>query len=128
MSSERGAMAVVMAGIIALLSVVVVATASLGVAYSARVQANIAADAGALAAAVATYPGVGRQSPAKEAQAVVARNGARLVSCACRVDPALSVRVVLVVAAVVVNVPVFGDLEIRGVSRAEFDPGRWLGR
>ena len=121
-------MALAMAGVIALLSVVVVATASLGVAYSARVQANIAADAGALAAAVATYPGTGRQSPAKEAQAVVARNGARLVSCACPVDPALDIRAVLVITAMVVNVPVFGDLEIMGVSRAEFDPRLWLGR
>ena len=118
MSSESGAMAVAMAGVIALLSVVVVATASLGVAYSARVQANIAADAGALAAAVATYPGTGRHNPEKEARAVVARNGARLVSCVCRVDPALRIRAVLV----------FGDLEIMGVSRAEFDPRLWLGR
>ncbi len=121
-------MAVAMAGVIALLSVVIVATASLGVAYSARVQANIAADAGALAAAVATYPGTGRQSPEKEAQAVVARNGARLVSCVCRVDPALRIRAVLVITAMVVDVPVFGDLEIMGVSRAEFDPRLWLGR
>ncbi|MCZ6506226.1 MAG: hypothetical protein O6834_09685 [Actinobacteria bacterium] len=128
MSSERGAMAVAMAGVIALLSVIVVATASLGVAYSARVQANIAADAGALAAAVATYPGTGRQNPAKEAQAVVARNGARLVSCVCPIDPALDIRAVLVITAMVVNVPVFGDLEIMGVSRAEFDPRLWLGR
>ena len=128
MSSERGAMAVAMTGVVALLSVVVVATASLTVAYSARVQANTAADAGALAAAVATYPGTGRQSPAKEAQGVVARNGARLVSCACRIDPALRVRAVVVVTAVVVDVPVFGNLEIRGVSRAEFDPRLWLGR
>ena len=128
MSSERGAMAVAMAGVIALLSVILVATASLAVAYSARVQANIAADAGALAAAVATYPGTGRQNPAKEAQAVVARNGARLVSCACPVDPGLRIRAVLVVTAMVINVPVFGDLEIMGVSRAEFDPRLWLGR
>jgi Flp pilus assembly protein TadG len=121
-------MAVAMAAVVALLSVVVVATASLGMAYSARVQANTAADAGALAAAVATYPETGRPSPAEEAQAVVTANGATLVSCACRVDPVLRVRAVLVVTAVVVSVPVFGDLEIRGMSRAEFDPRLWLGR
>ena len=121
-------MAVAMAGVVALLSVVVVATASLGVVYSARVQANMAADAGALAAAVASYPGTSRQSPFKEAQAVVIKNGARLVSCTCPVDPALNIRAVLVVTAMVVSVPVFGDLEIKGVSRAEFDPRLWLGR
>jgi hypothetical protein len=38
------------------------------------------------------------------------------------------VRVVEVVAAVEVEVPVFGSVTVRNVSRAEFDPVRWLGR
>ena len=121
-------MAVLMVGIVALLAVVVVATGSLGVAYAARTQATTAADAGALAAAVATYPPTGRRDPVDEARTVVTRNGAKLLSCECRVISHLAIRTDSVVTAVVIDVPVFGHLEIRGVSRAEFDPRRWLGR
>ncbi len=128
MTFERGGMAVLMTGVVSILAVVAVATASLGVAYAARVQATTAADAGALAAAVATYPPAGRRPPVEEAQTVVGRNGAKLVSCECHIDSHLGVRVVLVVTMVEIDVPVFGQLEIRGVSRAEFDPRLWLGR
>ena len=121
-------MAVLMSGIVALLAMVAVATASLGVAYAARQQAITAADAGALAAAVATYPPTGRGSPVDEAQTVVALNGATLVSCECRVISHLGIRTVLVVTIVEIDLPVFGQLEIKGVSRAEFNPRRWLGR
>lgn len=117
-----------MTAAIAILAVLAVATASLGVAYSARAQAQGAADAAALAAAVATYPGSGRPGPVTEAGRVAAHNDARLVSCKCPIDPTLSVRTVTVVAAVDVTVPVFGDLAVTGVARAEFDPRRWLGR
>lgn len=121
-------MAVLMTAIVALLAVVVVATASLGVAYAARTQATTAADAGALAAAVATYPPTGRRNPVDEARNAVARNGAQLLSCECLIVSHLAVRTVSVVTVVEIDVPVFGHLEIRGVARAEFDPRRWLGR
>lgn len=121
-------MAVLMTGILALLALVAVATASLGVAYAARTQATTAADAGALAAVVATYPPTGRRNPVDEAHTVVARNGAKLVSCECRVISHLGIRTVVVVTVVEIEVPVFGQLGIRGVSRAEFDPRLWLGR
>ncbi len=121
-------MAVLMTGTVALLALAAVATASLGVAYAARTQATTAADAGALAAAVATYPPTGRRNPVDEAHAVAALNGAKLVSCECRVISHLRIRTVVVVTAVEIDVPVFGQLGIRGVSRAEFDPRLWLGR
>lgn len=121
-------MAVLMAAVIALISLFAVAVASLGLVHAARVQAVNAADAAALAAAVATYPGTGRAAPVELAGFLASSNGARLSSCVCRVNRTLEIRRVEVVTIVTVDVPLLGRLAIRGVSRAEFDPRRWLGR
>jgi len=121
-------MTVFMTAVIAILALLLVATASLGAAYSARAQAQSAADAAALASAVATYPGVGRAAPPAEARRAADLNGARLVSCRCPVDSSLEARTVVVTTAVDVTLPVFGALEVRGAASAEFDPRRWLGR
>lgn len=128
MRSERGAMAVVMSAAIAVLGLLVVAVTSLGNAYAARAQAQTAADAAALAAAVATYPGVGRPSPAAEARRVADINQARLVRCVCSTDGSLRARTVTVITAIDIDVPVFGELSVRGAARGEFDPRHWLGR
>ncbi len=125
---ERGAMAALMMAVIALLAVVSISTASLASLFAARASAHTAADAAALAAAVATHPATGRGSPASEAAKVVAANGADLRSCVCRVDSSMRPRVAEVVAVVRVAVPLFGELDVRGAARAEFDPRRWLGR
>ncbi len=117
-----------MTAVVALLAVLAIASASLGAAYSARTQAQTASDAAALAAAVATYPGTSRSSPWREAASVAAANGARLVSCRCPVNATLYRRTVRVVTEVSIDVPVFGVLDVRSASRAEFDPRRWLGR
>lgn len=116
-----------MAGLLGVIALLAVAVASIGVLYGAKAQAQTAADAGALAAAVATYPPVARGAPAVVARSVVAENGSRLVSCRCRVDGSLSERTVEVVTAVGVSVPIFGTVEVGASSRAEFDPMRWLG-
>jgi secretion/DNA translocation related TadE-like protein len=124
---DHGGVTVVMMALIAVLAVAAIAVAALGSLYSARAQAQAAADAGALAAAVATYPPAGDGEPVARARSVVEANGAVLVACRCRHDSSLVVRVVEVVAAVDARVPVFGQLRVRGSSRAEFDPLRWLG-
>jgi hypothetical protein len=111
-----------------LLACLLMATASLGVIYAARSQAMAAADAAALSAAVATHPGTGRDSPHEEARRVAMANGAVLQVCDCRVDSSLRTRSVTVRAAVTVEAPIFGSVTVSGVSRAEFDPGSWLGR
>lgn len=110
-----------------MIAVLAVAVASIGILYGAKAKAQTAADAGALAAAVATYPPVGRGAPAAVARSVVADNGSRLVSCRCGTDASLSERTVEVVASVGVSVPIFGTVEVGASSRAEFDPMRWLG-
>lgn len=117
-----------MTALVAFVGVILVATASLGVGMAARAQAVSAADSAALAAAVATYPAVGRGDPHKEAREVAVDNRARLVSCECPVNERLMPRVVTVVVAVPVDLPIFGRLDVHGSSRAEFDPRRWLGR
>ena len=117
-----------MLAVVAFLAVLGIATASLGTAYAARAQAQTASDAAALAAAVATYPGASSANPEQEAAAVARANGAVVVRCGCAVDRSLAARVVEVVTAVSIDVPVFGQLEVTAASRAEFDPRRWLGR
>lgn len=112
-------------GIVAILAIAVTALASM---YAARAKAQVAADASALAAAVATYPSASTSSPGASARSVAASNGAVLLECRCPRDESLTVRTVEVLTAVVVDVPVFGEANVRARSRAEFDPMRWLGR
>ncbi len=80
-----------------------------------------------LAAAVATYPATSRGDPTAAAGAAAEANGAVMVSCHCPVDSTLRARVVEVLAAVRVSVPIFGEVTVRGASRAEFTPRDWLG-
>lgn len=128
MRSESGSSVVLMAGLIGIVAAVSLAVVGLGLAYSARAQAQAASDAAALAAAVGTYPPAAAGDPVERARRAAAANGARMVSCSCRTDASLRPRVATVVAAVSIDTPVFGLLEVNATSRAEFDPRRWLGR
>jgi hypothetical protein len=121
-------MTVVMTGVIVIVAVVTTAVAALGMLYAARAQATNAADAAALAAAVATYPSIGRESPVVVAEDAAGANGAVLVGCVCPTDPSLNERTVQVTTAIRVQVPIFGEVTVRSRARAEFDPMRWLGR
>ena len=125
--SERGSITVVVMAVAGLLASLTVGAAGVAMAYTAREQASTAAEAAALAAAVATYPGTGRPAPSSEARRAAAANGARLDSCRCPVDPSLSARTVTVRASVEVVVPIFGTIRVMGAARAEFDPLAWLG-
>lgn len=128
MRHEKGSSAVLMAAAIAIIAVLVAAVAGLGSLYAARVQAQTAADAASLAAAVATYPPASDRLPEASAKGAARSNGAVLLRCRCTRDSRFSVRTVEVTTGVTLNVPVFGELIVRASSRAEFDPGRWLGR
>ena len=125
--TERGSSAVAIVGVLGVVAVLSVAVASVGILYGAKAKAQTAADAGALAAAVATYPPVGRDSPTVVAGAVAADNGSTLVSCRCMIDGSLSERTVEVVTSVRASVPIFGTVDVGASSRAEFDPMRWMG-
>jgi hypothetical protein len=126
--SEDGAMTVLVSGLIVIVAVLGIAVAAVGMLYVARAQAVNAADAAALAAAVATYPSASSTTPGAAAASAAEANGARLIGCECPIDASLRVRTVEVVAAVRVDIPVFGEVTVKGASRAEFDPMRWLGR
>jgi hypothetical protein len=128
MSDDRGTATILMIGMCALVATVGVATAALGALFDAREQAATAAEAAALAAAVATYPPVGAGSPEPLAAEYASRNGARMVSCWCPVDGALRARVVAVTVALTADIPVFGEVLVGKTARAEFDPRAWLGR
>lgn len=128
MSPERGAMTMAMAGVVAIVAFLAVAVAGLGMLFAARTQATNAADAAALAAAVATYPAASGVDPELAAVRAARANGARVVECLCPRNGGLVVRTVEVTTAVAVEVPVFGSLTVRSRARAEFDPLRWLGR
>ena len=128
MKSETGSSMVLMAGLVALVVAVSVAVSGLGLAYSARAQAQAASDAAALAAAVGTYPPAASGNPLERARRIALANGASLVSCSCPVDASMRARIAVVKTAVTVDTPMFGHLEVKATSRAEFDPRRWLGR
>jgi secretion/DNA translocation related TadE-like protein len=125
--SERGSMTVIGIAVIGLFMVVSTAIAGLGVTYSARARAATAADAAALAAAVATYPPLGRGTPEGEAARAAALNSAEVERCLCRVDPSLEDRSVTVVVSVPVVLPLLGAVRVTSSSSAEFSPMRWLG-
>lgn len=127
--SQRGSITLLWMALVGVIAVVTIATAGLALAYSARAQAQVASDASALAAAVATYPPAGVGGPPESrARSVAEQNGAILVTCRCRLDPTIRPRTVTVVTRVSADIPIFGELKFNAVSRAEFDPRLWLGR
>ena len=128
MTGDRGGASVLVVGWVAVVVTIGVATASLGALIAAREQANTAAQAAALAAAVSTYPPAGTgAAPRALAVEFAERNASRLVSCRCPVDPTLRARVVVVTTALDVEVPIFGEVTVSAAARSEFDPALWLG-
>ncbi|MGF1616471.1 MAG: pilus assembly protein TadG-related protein [Acidimicrobiia bacterium] len=125
--ADRGSATVVAALLVALVLVALVGLGSLTVLYGVRAEANNAADAAALAAAVATYPPAGAGDPRAEAARYAAANGAAVVSCDCPIDSGLGVRSATVIVEKEVTVPFFGTLEVRAAATGEFDPVAWLG-
>ena len=128
MNDEAGGVTVFMVAVMALVAVVGIGVVSVGGLLAAREKAIGAAEAAALAAAVATYPPAASESPVGLARTYAAANGASLVTCRCPVDGSMSVRTVTVVAVVTSDVPLFGELAVKGGARAEFDPRAWMGR
>ena len=127
MRSDRGGLTIFVIGWVAVIAVIGVAATSVGSLLAAREQAYTAADAAALAAAVATYPPAGPGSPVALAAEYAARNESRLVSCRCHIDLSIRRRTVTVTTVRDVQVPIFGLVTVRASARSEFDPGLWLG-
>jgi len=119
-------MTILVIGWVAVIAVIGVAATSVGSLLAAREVAYTAADAAALAAAVATYPPATPRSPVALAAEYAARNGSRLITCRCPVDLSIRPRTVTVTTGRDVEVPIFGLVTVRVSARSEFDPGRWL--
>ena len=128
MRDDRGGAIPLLGLVVAFLSTAVLLVAAVGSVYAGRAQASLAADASALAAAVATYPAASVMSPSQAAMSVAKENGAGLTSCQCATDASIRVRRVLVEVTVPVQIPLLGAVAVRSRAAAEFDPRAWLGR
>ena len=123
MSRESGAGGVVAAGLVALALVVALLIVDLARVVAVRVQLTTAADGAALAAAPVTFSSFGTSGdPVREAAAVAAANGARLVECLCPIDRSWGTRTVTVTVAVATSLALLGSREMRAVASAEFNP------
>ena len=124
---ERGGVAVLLLGVAAVAMLLGAVLGGVGAYLRARVEAVAAADAAALAAAPVTFLPFGAEgSPADEAARFAAANGARLLACACPVDPSWEPRTVSGRVAREVRVWPLGPLTVVAVSRAEFEPALLL--
>lgn len=128
MNRDTGGSAILMMALSALVALVGLAAASIGVLLAERERAIAGAEAAALAAAVATYPAAAGAAPLDVAHEMVASNGLTLVTCRCPVDVGLDARVVTVTASTEVVLPILGPVVVTGAANAEFDPRAWLGR
>lgn len=118
MRGERGSasLAVVAVSMLAMASALVVLDVARVV--DVRIRAQTAADAAALAAAVATYSG----DPVREAGRFAALNGARLTRCRCPVDRSWETRVVEVSVAIGFDRWLLPFDRVEADARAEYQP------
>ncbi|CAN5880511.1 hypothetical protein BH23ACT5_BH23ACT5_05510 [soil metagenome] len=122
--SQRGSATLLTVALLSTLVMVAAGMAGVSRLVVAHVQATVAADAAALAAAPLTFLG---GHPAREAATHAAVNGATLVSCRCSADPRPVIRTVTVEVVSHIELPVFGRIPVRARAAAEFDPLRLLG-
>ena len=109
-------------GLIAVLLIVAFAVIEAAGLVAVRGKAQTAADAAALAAAIATFDSSGR-APHLEAARFAQANGATLLSCQCRADRSPRPRVARVLVEIVHGTAFLGDVTARAGASAEFDPG-----
>lgn len=107
MRAEEGSVAIALVGGMAAVMVMLIGLSDLASFFLARTRAQTAADAAALAAAAELVPGLGG-APEEAARQFAGANGARLLTCDCRLGAG--------VAEVKVSVPV--SLSIAGLAGA----------
>lgn len=115
----KGSASILAAGLIGMMALVGMAMIASGVLATAKLEAQTAADAAALAAAGALVSG---SDPLEEARTVAAANRARLRWCRCPVarDPeAVTVEVAVDVDE---RLPVFGVVTVEATAAAEAVP------
>lgn len=117
--SESGSAAMPVAALLVVLVVAGMMALGAGRLLVASHEAQLAADAAALAAAWATFEG---GDPAVAAASLASRNGAILTGCDCRPDRSTVPRSVWVSVAVRVDAGILGERLVRANAGAEFDP------
>jgi secretion/DNA translocation related TadE-like protein len=124
LTGERGSVTIVAAALIGLLAVLTAGLGGLAQVVAARDQAQMAADAAALAAAPVTFRPFGAKGSAHgEAGRFAEANGASLVRCTgCEPDASWQSRIVEVVVSVEVDVLGLGVSSVSATSAAEFNP------
>jgi hypothetical protein len=125
--NDRGGAAVLLVAVVGVALLLSAVLGAVGSYLRARVEAVAAADAAALAAAPVTFlPFGAKGTPAEEAALFAAANGARVLSCACPVDPSWESRTVTVRVARDLHLWPLGALTVTAVGRAEFVPALLL--
>ena len=109
-------------GLLAVLLILAMAVIEATGLVGSRIQAQTAADAAALAAAAATFPGSG-EDPRSAAVRFAEANGAQMVVCRCPTNPSLEPRAVSVTVSMAHATRFFGEVTLRAGASAEFDPG-----
>lgn len=109
----RGSVTVLLCGVVALVGLLSLGTARLGVAAVAVARAETAADAAALAAAAELAAGRSPAAAERTAQRTASRNGARFLHCSCQGGQAT-----VSVAVPLPRVPSFSK-DTRATARAE---------
>lgn len=117
---QAGAITVLVPVVVGLLVIMAAALLDVAAVYSARIRAQTAADAAALAAAPATF--TLETTPREAARRMAQANGARLVLCNCRVDRRPDPRVVSVRTEVVTRLWWWKDIRVPAEAWAEFTP------
>ncbi|NND04437.1 MAG: hypothetical protein HKN91_16800 [Acidimicrobiia bacterium] len=119
--SESGNVSVLALSLAALATLFALLTADVAVFLASRAQAQVAADAAALAAAPLTFLS---GDAAGTAAATAAANGARLTRCDCGADASWRRRTVRTIVAVQVELVVLPDTTVEADADAVFDPVR----
>ena len=123
--ADRGAATVLMSAVLAVVMLLSLLVADVGLYLAGRARASAAADAAALAAAPLTFHAFGSSgSPTSEAERFAALNGMAVAACECSLDPSWAPRTVTVVVAGSVDLIVFGSRQVSARAVAEFEPTR----
>jgi hypothetical protein len=126
-NDDRGSVALVAIGIIAILLAACLWLGVLASAFAARLVATTAADAAALAAAPVTFLPFGAAgSPSDEAMRFAHLNGTELLSCDCAINRSFAPRTVTVRVARRVELLGVRFPDAQAIGRAEFVPARLL--
>lgn len=121
--SEVGSVTLLAVGVATTVLILMVVLADLVVLIGAHIQATVAADAAALAAAPITFdPTASADRPCEVASAFASANGATLATCVAPPDRSWNARTAAVTVVVTADLLIAGSSRVTGRAAAEFRP------